>query len=319
MKSSRAKVLHEVFHAPMLHHVLRALQPLKPEQNIVVVGHQKEKVGNSLADFSVSLATQTEQLGTGHAVLAAESVISTSESVVMILCGDTPLILPETLSAMHQHHVSSGATLTLMTTILEKPTNYGRIVSTDSGKIKCIVEEKDADANQKEIKEVNTGIYCVNQDFLFSTLKQVGTNNSQGEVYLTDIVGIAVEKGLGVEKFVNSDPIHVLGVNSRVELAQAHHELLMRRNHDVMMQGVTMYQPESITIEETVQIGEDCILHPNVTLLGNTKIGKNCVLHNGAIIVDGSIEDNVVIGPYCYVEDVCVAGEIKAHSYLGKE
>lgn len=319
MKSSKAKVLHEVFHAPMLHHVLRALLPLKPEQNIVVVGHQKEKVCDSLKDFSVSLATQTEQLGTGHAVLAAESVISTSEGVVMILCGDTPLILPETLSDMHQHHVSSGATLTLMTTILEKPTNYGRIVSTDSGKIKCIVEEKDANAKQKGIKEVNAGIYCVNQDFLFTTLKQVGTDNSQGEVYLTDIVGIAVDRELGVEKFVNSEPTHVLGVNSRVELAQAHSELLMRRNHDVMMQGVTMYQPESITIEESVQIGEDCTLHPNVTLRGNTKIGKNCILHNGAIVVDGCIEDNVVIGPYCYVQEVRVEGDTKAHTFLGKE
>lgn len=304
----------------MLHHVLRALLPLNPEQNIVVVGHQKEKVRDSLSEFSVSLATQTKQLGTGHAVLAAESVITTrGDSVVMILCGDTPLILPETLSEMCQYHVSFGATLTLMTTILDNPTNYGRIVSSDTGNIKCIVEEKDTDRCQKKIKEVNAGIYCVNQEFLFSALKQVGTDNSQGEVYLTDIVSIAVEKGLGVEKFINPEPTHVLGVNSRVELAQAHHELLMRRNHEVMMQGVTMYQPESITIEESVQIGEDCTIHPNVTLRGNTKIGANCVIHSGTMIINGSVESNVIIGPYCYVEDLSVEEDTKAYTSLIKE
>lgn len=302
MKSSRAKVLHEVFFAPMVHHVVHALETLNPKQNIVVVGHQREEVEASLQEFPVDFAVQTEQLGTGHAVLAAEKESRIEDGVVMILCGDTPLILSETLQAMFEQHVQSGATLTLMTTILDNPTNYGRIISSADGEISRIVEEKDADIEQKKIREINAGIYCVDRDFLFSSLKNVGTDNSQGEVYLTDIVGMAVEQGKGVKAFVNPVPEDVLGVNSRVELAQAHQELLMRRNRQVMLQGVTMEQPETITIEPGVVVEADCHLSQGVVIKGQSHIGKRCVLENGTIIVDSTLEENVQIGPYAVLE-----------------
>lgn len=301
MKSEKAKVLHEVFNRPMLHYVINALLSLEPSQTIVVVGHQEEKVRSSLKGFGVDFAVQQQQLGTGHAVLAAEAACAVSDGVVMIVCGDTPLILPETLKAMFEQHLASEASITLMTTELENPSNYGRIITDESGSILKIVEEKDADSEQKKIREINAGIYCVDLPFLFSTLQQVGTDNAQGEVYLTDIVSIAVSQGKGVKSFVHPQPLHVLGVNSRVELAQAHQILAMRRNRELMMQGVTMQFPQTISVSAESVIGRDSLLMQGVDVRGNTVIGKDCIIENGAVIIDSELEDGVQIGPGAYV------------------
>lgn len=235
--------------------------------------------------------------------MAAEAVCSAEDGVVMIVCGDTPLILPETLKAMYQQHLESGSSLTLMTTLLENPTNYGRIITGDDGSIKKIVEEKDADAEQKKIREVNAGIYCVNLPFLFETLKQVGTDNAQGEVYLTDIVSIAVNKGMEAKSFVHPEPSHVLGVNSRVELAQAHQELVMRRNKDLMMQGVTMQLPQTISISAQSEIGRDTLLKQGVEVRGTSVIGRDCIIENGAVIIDSSLDDGVQVGAGAYIKN----------------
>ena len=192
MKSEKAKVLHELFFAPMIHHVLNALTGLDRAKDVVIVGHQRDKVMASLENFDVEFSVQEEQLGTGHAVLAAENHLAGSGDAIMILCGDTPLIQTETLQAMYAHHQKSNTPLTVMTTHLTNPTNYGRIISDESGNVLSIVEEKDATDEEREITEINAGIYCADESFLFSALKEVGTNNSQGEVYLTDIVAIAV-------------------------------------------------------------------------------------------------------------------------------
>lgn len=303
MKSDKAKVLHEVFNRPMVHYVIDALLALEPNQTIAVVGHQEEEVRNSLKRFPLDYAVQEQQLGTGHAVLAAEAVCSAEDGVVMIVCGDTPLILPETLKAMYQQHLESGSSLTLMTTLLENPTNYGRIITGDDGSIKKIVEEKDADAEQKKIREVNAGIYCVNLPFLFETLKQVGTDNAQGEVYLTDIVSIAVNKGMEAKSFVHPEPSHVLGVNSRVELAQAHQELVMRRNKELMMQGVTMQLPQTISISAQSEIGRDTLLKQGVEVRGSSVIGQDCIIENGAVIIDSSLDDGVQVGAGAYIKN----------------
>lgn len=277
MKSAKAKVLHELFFKPMLHHVLNAVAAAWIERCAVVVGHQREAVLASLAAYRISPVVQEEQLGTGHAVLCAEAACAGAD-LVMILCGDTPLIRPETLQAMLRQHQERGTALTLMTTELDNPFGYGRIISGADGQVLRIVEEKDASADERAVREINAGIYLAGRDFLFAALRQVGTNNSQGEVYLTDIVGIAAQEGSRVEKFVHNPALDVLGVNSRVELAQAHTELQLRRCRELMLAGVTIYSPETVLISPESVIGQDAVIHAGVQLVGLCQIGAGAVI-----------------------------------------
>lgn len=307
MKSDKAKVLHDVFYSPMVLHVINAAAPLQPSRTVIIVGHQKDAVIQSLNGLDLEFATQEKQLGTGHAVLAAEPAVPLSKGTVMILYGDTPLIRPETLQAMYQSHTNSSATVTIMTTLLDNPSNYGRIVSDADNRIVGIVEEKDATGEQKAIKEINSGMYCVDRDFLFEALRQVGTDNSQGEIYLTDIVSIAVNSGKVVERFTTPLSLDVLGVNSRIELAQAHDELRKRRNNDIMLEGVTMQSPDTITVSPQTSVGRDCLLMPGVQLLGKSTIGNRCTIGNGAIIHDCTLGNDVEIGPYCVLRGCMIA------------
>lgn len=320
MKSEKAKVLHELFYAPMIHHVLNSIIPLAPSKIVVIVGHQRQEVNKALTDFEVTTAVQEEQLGTGHAVLCGQSALG-DEDDVMILCGDTPLLKAETLQQMYDQHRKSGSTITLMTTLLDCPTNYGRILCDEHKQVQAIVEEKDATAEQKEIKEINAGIYCVKKSFLFDTLQQVGTDNSQGEVYLTDIVGLAVAGGQMVNTFTNPDAQDVLGVNSRVELAQAHSELQMRHNIERMLQGISMEHPETISIAPTATIGQDTLIQQNVRISGATHIGNSSTLESGAIIHDSSLGENVRVGAYSYLDTCTVAAgsAIPPHSHIRGE
>lgn len=306
MKSGKAKVLHEVFSSPMIHHVLNAVTPLGAACTIVIVGHQREKVEKSLATFDIVTVTQEEQLGTGHAVAIAEHAIPDTADTVMILCGDTPLIRTETLKDLYATHTKSGAALTVMTTLLDNPINYGRILTDSDDKVLGIVEEKDATPAQRAIKEINAGIYCADRTFLFEALQQVGTDNSQGEVYLTDIVGIAVKSGMKVKKYVSPYAQDVLGVNSRVELAQAHRELQQRRNVEIMLQGVTIHSPESVSISSTSTIGSDSLVMSGVHIQGRSIIGKRCLLKQGVILDNCTVGHNVEIGAYSVLQDCII-------------
>ena len=306
MKSNKAKVLHEVFYAPMVHHVLNATTLLQANKTIVVIGHQRDTVKKSLSEFSVETVVQDEQLGTGHAVLCAEPAIDQMDGCVMILCGDTPLIRPETLQAMVSQHKLQNSTLTVMTTILDNPTHYGRIITEQNGTVLSIVEEKDADTEQKKIQEINAGIYCIDTKFLFSHLKNIGTNNSQGEVYLTDIVTQAVADNLSVHKYVNPAAPDVLGVNSRLELSLAHKELQMRRNHDLMAEGISMIQPETIQISPESALGNDVSLHPGVEITGTSSVASGCTLNAGVLLNSVSVGQGSTIGAYSCLKDCAV-------------
>ena len=230
MKSSRAKVLHEVLSKPMILHVMNTIKALNLDQTYVVVGHQREKVAELISEYKADCIIQEQQLGTGHAVLCAEKELHSIGGNVLILSGDVPLIRAATLQTMLADHAQNKPALTLMTTMLEDPTNYGRIMRNSQGGILGIVEEKDATAEQREIKEINAGIYCVDVGFLFKALKKVGTDNKQGEVYLTDIVKIAIDVGLQVDTFSGASSEEVLGINSRKELAEANRYLQHRIN-----------------------------------------------------------------------------------------
>ena len=297
MKSSKAKVLHEVFFRPMLHHVLDAAGKTEVNRITVVVGHQRNRVVESLRGYTVTPVTQEEQLGTGHAVLCCEETCSEADTV-LILCGDTPLIRAKTLNAMIRRHRETGSVLTIMTTLVDDPFGYGRILCGNNGSVTAIIEEKDCNKKQHRIKEINAGIYLVEREFLFPALKQVGTNNSQGEVYLTDIVAIANSQGHTVNKFSHDEPIDVLGVNSRVELAEAHREIQKRRNTELMLSGVTMYGPETIYIAQGIPVGRDTIIHPGVNITGTSRIGIGCILEPSVFIHDCEIENNAIIGAW---------------------
>jgi bifunctional UDP-N-acetylglucosamine pyrophosphorylase / glucosamine-1-phosphate N-acetyltransferase len=305
MKSEKAKVLHEVFFAPMIHHVLDAVQPLF-ERIFVVIGHQGAYVRDSLRKYHVQFAEQKQQLGTAHAVLAAEEHLLKAGGVVMILCGDTPLVRSETLRLMVEEHLRSGSKITVMTTNLDNPANYGRIVTDGQGRLKRIVEEKDATPEQRQISEVNAGIYCAETRFLLEFLREVKSDNKQGEYYLTDLVEIAGRRGESVHRFFCSDAGEVLGVNSRHELAQAHLGLQLRRNNELMNAGVTLLQPESIFVEKEVIVGNDTVLGTGVQLHGKTRIGKNCKVGPFTIIRDAVIGDGASIGAFSHLTGATV-------------
>lgn len=302
MKSNKAKVLHEVFFKPMIHYVMDAVQVSQIDSTAVVVGHQHTRVQEILHNYTFTPVEQEEQLGTGHAVLCAEDACRDADTV-MILCGDTPLIRTETIDAMLKHHHQMNAVLTLMTTMVSEPFGYGRIITNDNEQVTAIVEEKDADETQRLIKEINAGIYIVNRKYLFETLRMVGSANSQGEVYLTDIVSLANNDGHTVNRFTHSESIDVLGVNSRVELAQAHAELQRRRNTDLMLNGVTMYGPESIYIAPGIEVGNDTVIYPNVQITGNTTIGIGCLIETGVVLHNCNIGNNAHIAAWSDMKD----------------
>lgn len=305
MKSNRAKVLHEVFFKPMLHHVLDSVEQAEIQQTAVIIGHQRSEVQASISKYPHTPVIQEEQLGTGHAVLCTKAACADSD-LVMILCGDTPLIRPETLQAMIKAHNGSDCTVSLMTTLLDDPFGYGRIITDSQGNIQEIVEQKDATPAQREIKEINAGIYLVEREFLFSALQQVGTDNSQGEVYLTDIISIANKEGRKVHTFVHPQAIDVLGVNSRVELAQAHAELQMRHNIEVMLSGVTMYSPETILIDPNCDIGQDSVIQSGVQITGGSNIGSGVSLETGTVLHKCVLGGNSVIGAHSVLHNTTI-------------
>jgi len=299
MKSEQAKVMHELFFAPMLHHVLAALAPLEllPE-TVVVTGHQAETVEGSLAGFPVAFARQAEQLGTAHAVLAARRFLDSFAGTVLILCGDTPLIRSSTIRKMLDIHHRSGAGLTVMTTSMTDPSNYGRIVSDTAGAILRIVEEKDASPEEKAIREINAGIYCVEAPFLIRGLSRIDDKNRQREFYLTDLIAVAREQGEAVTRFFCPDPLEVLGVNSRVELAEANSQLQQRRNRQLMTEGVTIFSPETVAIAPEASVGMDTVITGPVTVSGTSIIGAGCRIGPQVVIRACRLEDGVTVEPF---------------------
>jgi bifunctional UDP-N-acetylglucosamine pyrophosphorylase/glucosamine-1-phosphate N-acetyltransferase len=303
MKSAKAKVMHEVFFAPMLHHVLAALEPLDLlRETVVVTGHQAEAVEASVGNLPVSFARQAQPLGTANAVLSARGFYEKFTGTVLILCGDTPLVSTETLEDMLNAHRRSESCLTVMTTKMEEPTNYGRIISHPDGGIAAIVEEKDASAVERAIHEVNAGVYCVDAGFLCVGLAAVDDNNRQREFYLTDLVAVARAEGRKVARYFCSDWREVLGINSRVELAEAHQVLQGRRNRKLMLDGVTIVAPESVEIASGVTVGRDTIIERGVKISGQGRIGEACRIGPQAVLHNCLVGDKVCVEPFCYLE-----------------
>lgn len=309
MKSALPKVLHRAGELPLIEHVFRAAGALSPASTTVIVGHQAEIVEQALAKrLGLSFAVQQPQLGTGHALLQAEPALARAAGTVVLLSGDVPLLRPATLEALVQTHRERGAAATVLTAVVDEPHGYGRIVrEKGDGRIAAIVEHKDATAEQREITEINSGIYAFDLEGLFAALKEIGAANAQGEYYLPDLVTIYRGRGLLVETVVAPDPGEILGVNSRRELADVSAILKGRRNDALMEAGVTIVDPASTFIGPDVTIGSDTTIHPGVYLEGRTSIGSNCVINSGVRIVDARIEDGVVINNFCVISESHIA------------
>ncbi|MBQ2343644.1 MAG: NTP transferase domain-containing protein [Acidaminococcaceae bacterium] len=275
MKSKLPKVLHKVGGHPMLEHVMDAAEAAGCRDNVVVIGHGAELV-RELVGSRARIALQAEQLGTGHAVLQAADTLKDFTGTVMILCGDTPLLEAEELKKFYAEHVKSGAAATVMSAMMEDPFGYGRILRDANGDVAGIVEQKDASEEQKLIKEINTGNYCVEAPLLFEVLRTLGNNNAQGEYYLTDVLAKLRAMGKKVGGVITADSEMIMGVNSRRQLAEA--ESVMRRRilEKLMDEGVTVMDPASTFIEKSVKIAPDTTIYPYTWLQGETVIGEDC-------------------------------------------
>jgi bifunctional UDP-N-acetylglucosamine pyrophosphorylase/glucosamine-1-phosphate N-acetyltransferase len=313
MKSADPKVLHRAAGFSLIEHVLRAADAAAPATTVVVVGHMADRVQETLGKrLGLAFALQEVQLGTGHALLQAESHLAGKSGTVVLLSGDVPLLRPATLRALVDTHTTRQAAATVLTARVERPQGYGRIVrepATNAGRgpIAAIVEDKDATPAEREIDEINSGIYAFALEPLFAALKSLGAANAQGEYYLPDLVKIYRERGLAVETITLDDAREILGVNSRRELADVAAILRERKNDELMAAGVTLIDPGSAWIGPDVTIGADTIVHPNVYLEGRTRIGSGCEIHAGVRIVDSTIDDGVVINNYCVIAESHVA------------
>jgi bifunctional UDP-N-acetylglucosamine pyrophosphorylase / glucosamine-1-phosphate N-acetyltransferase len=307
MKSRRAKVLHELGGAPLIAYVVRAAQALEPRSIITILGHQAEEVERAvLAEVGelASFVIQERQRGTGDAVESARRALEDSDSLVLVLSGDVPMIRVETLQKLIEQHNNAGAACTILSVRLENPTGYGRIIRDNSGEFRKIVEQRDATEDERLVREINSGIYCFEAKALFDALRKVEPKNAQGEYYLTDVAEIILASGGTVSVYLINDPREVSGVNTRAELAEF--ENLVRRSaiRRLMIEsGVTFIDPSHAYISAHAQVGRDTIIHPNVTIEGKTVIGEGCVVRAGARITNSRLGDNVTVKDHSVIVD----------------
>ncbi len=275
MKSKLPKVLHKLSGKPMLEHVLDAADEAGADDQVVIVGFGSEKVTEFLGTRA-RVAIQSEQLGTGHAVLQARDLLGDEEGTALILCGDTPLLEGTELRKFYEKHLQSGAQVSVLTALAPDPFGYGRILRDDCRQVTGIVEEKDATPEERKIQEINTGIYCVEMPLLFDLLARLKNDNAQGEYYLTDILKECLQRGGKVSGIRTNDFDMVMGVNSRRQLAAAQKIMNARIVGRLMDEGVTVMDPDSTFVEKGVKVGRDTILYPFTWLEGNTEIGEDC-------------------------------------------
>lgn len=307
MKSKLYKVLHTVCGKPMVGHVVHCLEQLDTYKTVVVVGHGAEMVKSYLGDRA-EYVLQEQQLGTGHAVMQAEPVMGQEDGITVILYGDTPLITSASLKDMMNFHQEKGAALTVMTAIMDDPRGLGRIIRDEQGRVTRIVEEKDCSPEQREIKEINSGLYCISNRKLFEALSKVTNNNAQKEYYLTDVIGILVSENEIVEGYITPDATETVGVNDRLALAEAETYMRRRINRQHMLDGVTLIDPANTYIEPDVTIGADTVIYPGVSLKGSTSIGEDCVIGPHTEITDSTIDNGVTIKQSVLQEAVVGSG-----------
>jgi len=314
MKSRLAKVLHKLGGRPIIAHVCRAAALLEPRRTYVVVGHQADDVRaaveKELGSQRASFVNQSEQRGTGDAVLAARRALANATSTLLILSGDVPLVRAETLRALIDKYHVDKASCAMLTVRLENPTGYGRVVRDEAGNFLRIVEQKDATEDELQVREINAGIYCFDSAKLFQALERVRPTNSQGEYYLTDVPGILRNDGEQVTLYQHHDAREVSGVNTRAELAEF--ENLLRRGavrRLLMDGGVTFIDPAHVYVSSEAQVGRDCVIHPDVHIEGRSIIGEGCEIYHGARITDSRLGNRVTVKDHCVIVDSEIADD----------
>lgn len=297
LKSRRPKVLHRIGGRALVEHVIAAAaQVVEPKDIYVVIGHEAEQVRAALEATGVRFVVQTEQRGTGHAILAAQPEVARYESL-LVLSGDAPLIRTETLLRLRDFHLKERAAMTILTARPADPTGYGRVIRKHEGKpeVTTIVEQKALKPDQMNAPEINAGIYAFETGPLFKHIGQLSTENAHAEYYLTDMAALLVKSGERVVALEGTDPIEALGANTIAEMMDLDAVLRMRVARALMAEGVTIYRPETSIIDSTVTVGADTIIEPFVQLLGHTRIGSECRIRSYSVIEDSAVADNVTV------------------------
>jgi bifunctional UDP-N-acetylglucosamine pyrophosphorylase / glucosamine-1-phosphate N-acetyltransferase len=302
MRSEQAKVLHRAGGLPLLEHVVRACRPLKPAQIVAVVGHQADEVGAVATSLGAKTVLQMPQRGTGHAMQVARRAILRGAKLAVVISGDAPMLRTETLKELLDTHRRGEAAATLLSAELEDPREYGRVIRDSEGRVQAVVEEKSATAAQKEIREVNSSIYCFTLAKLWPVLNQLRPENAHRELYLTDAIGLLRQKNERVLALIAPDPREIFGCNTRAQLAEIDQLLRGRKAAQVMEAGATIYFPHTVTIDSDVTVGTDTVIEANVQLLGKTTVGSRCMIRCGSVVSDSRVDDGALINSYSLLE-----------------
>ncbi|NVN89052.1 MAG: bifunctional UDP-N-acetylglucosamine diphosphorylase/glucosamine-1-phosphate N-acetyltransferase GlmU [Desulfuromonadales bacterium] len=304
MKSGLVKVLHPIAGRPMIDWPLEAARAAGALPIVMIVGHQADEVRKRFeGQPDIRCALQAEQLGTGHAVACAAEALGGFSGTALILCGDTPLLRSATLSKLLAFHRSQAASVTVLTACMDNPHGYGRVVRDGEGRVLRIVEQKDATPEEQAVREINSGIYCMESDFLFANIGSLGNSNAQNEFYLTDLVAMAAEQGASCLAMAIDDCDEIMGVNDRAQLAEAARILRRRINRELMLSGVSLVDPDHSYIDQGVVIGPDTVIHPNCSITGRTIIGNGCLIESGVSISGCRMGDGCHIKAGSVLED----------------
>jgi bifunctional UDP-N-acetylglucosamine pyrophosphorylase/glucosamine-1-phosphate N-acetyltransferase len=302
LKSSVAKVLHRAGGRTLVEHIVRACEPLKARETVVVVGHQAEQVTAVVEPFRAATVLQQPQNGTGHAMQMAKRALGRAKLAV-VLPGDAPLVRTESLKALVAAHRGGNAAATILSAVLADPSGYGRVVRKTETAVSAIVEESQLTDEQRDINEINSAIYCFTLEKLWPALSQIKPNNKHRELYLTDAIAVLNAKGETVQAQVAADSREVLGCNTRADLAEVDRVFRERKRAALMDDGVTIQLPETVLIDPDVTVGEDTMIEPGVQLLGKTRIGVRCTIRTGSVLSDALLGDDVTVEPHCVVAE----------------
>ena len=319
MKSKKSKLVQKIYGKEIVKRAVENAENAGVSDIVVVVGYQKEEVMAVLGD-TVKYAYQDDMLGTGHAVLQAKEYLQGKKGRVLVLNGDVPLLRPETLNKLLEKSIENKEYATLLTAIYDNPYGYGRIIRDEGGNVSAIVEEKDTTDDQKEIKEINAGIYCFDIEELLAALEELKPNNAQGEYYITDVIGIMNKKGLKTGAVVVEDNTEILGVNDRIQLEMLTKVLQMRVNTELMKNGVTIEDINTTYIYDGVKIGRDTVIHPNTIIKSDVEIGEDCEIGPNSYIREGCrLANKVKIGSFVEIKKAIIGEGTKVPhlSYMG--
>ena len=304
MKSRRAKVLHEAGGKPLIQHVVSTALALAPAERIfVIVGHQSEEVRAAVTTPGVRFVHQAEQKGTGHALMVARDAMQGLPGLLLILYGDCPLISAGTLTNLVSMEERSRAAGTLVSAMMDDPTGYGRVLRDSAAMVRGVVEQKAATTEELAVREANMGIYCYRSELFWKHLGEIRPDNPAGEYYLTDMVEILLRAGHGIDAMVIGDAREALGINNRLELAEVDRILRERKVRQLMLEGVTIRQPETVAVDADVRIGADTVVEPFAQILGNTVIGADCRIGACSIVRDSELGDGVEVGPFTSISE----------------